>query len=282
MIPYRMNPLGISVNENIPLTLTAEQANSTITLNATGSPTVSGLHYRLGKSGLWLPYTIGTTITLANVGDCVQFWNSAGTLSTDNANRVTFSMTGQISGSGIIESLIDWETTVPDYAMNSLFYNLGSLVRSPDFSGVTLGRNCYAQILRQTGITAMPQISARTLGTASMASMFYRCYSLTGESVMQQSDPAQGCYQSAFQETAITSVVIGLESLAAYCLYGAFLGCSNLSRIEVNFTSWGNIATATQDWVSGVAAEGTFIKPAALPEEYGTNRIPTGWTVVNK
>ena len=31
-----------------------------------------------------------------------------------------------------------------------------------------------------------------------------------------------------------------------------------------------------------VASSGTFTKPTALAEEYGTSRIPTGWTVVNK
>ena len=74
MIPSKLNPMGINLTENLPLTLTAQQANSTVKLTATGSPTVSGLHYRLGKSGLWIPYTIGYTITLAHIGDCVQFW----------------------------------------------------------------------------------------------------------------------------------------------------------------------------------------------------------------
>ena len=85
------------------------------------------------------------------------------------------------------------------------------------------------------------------------------------------------------QQTAITEIDIRASGpLYNNCMLNMLYGCSSLSKIEVNFTSWGNIATATQTWVSGVAASGTFIKPAALPEEYGPNRIPSGWTVVNK
>ena len=54
------------------LTLTAEQAGSTVVLKKSGSPLVDGIQYKLNKGG-WQPYTIGTTITLTNVGDYVQF-----------------------------------------------------------------------------------------------------------------------------------------------------------------------------------------------------------------
>jgi hypothetical protein len=57
-----------------------------------------------------------------------------------------------------------------------------------------------------------------------------------------------------------------------------FENCSNLSSIKVALTSWSNY---TSNWVKGVAATGTFYKLTALPEEFGTNRIPEGWTVVN-
>ena len=60
-----------------------------------------------------------------------------------------------------------------------------------------------------------------------------------------------------------------------------FKGCSNLSSIEVDWTSWPS-GSCADNWVSGVAANGIFKKPAALPTEFGTNRIPSGWTVINK
>jgi len=60
-----------------------------------------------------------------------------------------------------------------------------------------------------------------------------------------------------------------------------FYGCTKLSSIEVSFTSWTKATNQTYNWVYGVASSGTFTKPTALAEEYGTSRIPTGWTVVN-
>ena len=257
MIPYRLNPLGITVNENLPLTLTAEQANSTVKLTASGSPTVSGLHYRLGKSGTWLSYTIGDTITLTNTGDCVQFWNSENTLSTASANRVTFALTGQIAARGNIQSLLNYSDTAPQYCVYRLFFQSTALTSAPDMPALNLARSCYSGMYNGcTGLVNPPKVlPAKVLNIECYYAMFAYC--------------------SGFS----TAPVIKAETLAQDSLSATFGGCSSLSRIEVNFTSWSKV---TSSWVSGVAASGTFVKPSALPEEYGTNRIPTGWTVVNK
>ena len=78
----------------------------------------------------------------------------------------------------------------------------------------------------------------------------------------------------------LTSAKIMASVMRSLALSSALKGCSRIADIEVSFSSWdGNFSG---DWVSGVAASGTFTKPSALPEEYGTSRIPTGWTVVNK
>ncbi|GEM_PF-2129982 len=58
----------------------------------------------------------------------------------------------------------------------------------------------------------------------------------------------------------------------------AFWNCSSLAYIRVGITSWGR--RSGNGWVDGVAANGTFIKHAALPLEFGPDRIPTGWTVL--
>ena len=62
-----------------------------------------------------------------------------------------------------------------------------------------------------------------------------------------------------------------------------FLSCSNLKYIELtNMTAW---ATGMDDWVTNVAASGTFKCPAALGTNAtitrGVNNCPKGWTVVN-
>lgn len=57
-----------------------------------------------------------------------------------------------------------------------------------------------------------------------------------------------------------------------------FRNCNKMNYIEVTFTEWGT----PNVWVQSVASSGIFVKPSSLPEEYGNNRIPSGWTVINK
>jgi hypothetical protein len=61
-----------------------------------------------------------------------------------------------------------------------------------------------------------------------------------------------------------------------------FDGCTNLNSINVNFSAWNPTSYATNYWVRNVAPSGTFTCPADLLEDFGDNRIPTGWTVVRK
>ena len=281
MIPFRLSPLGISINEQIPLTLIAEQAGSTVTLNATGSPTVSGLHYRLGKSGLWLPYTIGDTITLANVGDSVQFWNSADSLSTSGYDYVQFVMTGTISGKGNIQSLLDYSPSCLDYCFYHLFYGCTALTAAPSFPSMVIGYRCYSGAFRGTSIAEPPELPALNISSECYRGMFRACKSLTHAPDLPALALANSCYYDMFVECDhITSARIYAETLAASSCDSMFYGCSRLASVEVSFTEW--LDGATRIWLVGVPGTGTFTKPISLPETRGTSNIPTGWTVVNK
>ena len=97
---------------------------------------------------------------------------------------------------------------------------------------------------------------------------------------LEQTTLASNCYISMFKGcTGLTSAPeLPATTLASHCYRNMFYGCTNLSLIQVHFTAWGE---QTSGWVSNVKSTGTFYKPTALPEEYGTSKIPTGWTVVN-
>ena len=57
-----------------------------------------------------------------------------------------------------------------------------------------------------------------------------------------------------------------------------FNGCTSLANITVAFTSWDPSSQYDfYNWVTGVAASGTFTCPTAR----GTSKCPSGWTVVN-
>jgi hypothetical protein len=58
-----------------------------------------------------------------------------------------------------------------------------------------------------------------------------------------------------------------------------FNGCTSLSSIKVGLTRW--YSSYTNKWVKNVSPTGTFYKLSTLPKEFGHDRIPEGWTVVN-
>ena len=91
---------------------------------------------------------------------------------------------------------------------------------------------------------------------------------------------ANSCYNRMFYGcTGLTSAPeLPATTLANSCYNRMFYGCVQLSLIKVHFTAWGSQTTS---WIFNVSPTGTFYKPSALPEEYGTGKIPTGWTVVN-
>ena len=258
MIPYKLNPLGISVNENLPLTFTAETAGSTVYLKkTTGSPTVSGLHYRLGKSGTWLAYTIGNTITLTNVGDCVQFWNSADALSTGSSHYVQFVMTGSISASGTIKSMLNFSSVCKFGSFYRLFRDCTSLLNVPDIN--------YFSVVE----------------ALAFADCFRSCSNMTGNLILNNTVlDGENCYLSSFYGTALNSAELRQTQLSTGCFAYMFYGCSALNSVEVAFTEW--LSGATTSWMAAVSGSGAFTKPTALADTRGTSNIPTGWTVVNK
>ena len=209
----------------IPLTLTAEQAGSTVKLTAV----ISTIYYRLNSKDMWTPYVSGTEIKLSKTGDYVQFWNNADNLNI-NSTYANFSMTGKVSASGNIMSLANWREDVPNACFRLLFNECSSL-------------------------TSIPLMPATKIELHGYNQMFFGC------SITEVKLPAISYY--------------GSSSMRAM-----FCNCKSLKLVEVGFTLWNK--TALSIWLQNTASNGTFIKPSALPEEYGYDCIPKGWTVINK
>ena len=243
------------------LTLTALTAGSKVTLNKFASPPAVSLEYSTG--GAWSTYTIGTEITLTSAGDYIKFRGDNSTFGTTERDYYRFSMSGTIGASGNVMSLVDStlvSTTIPcDFCFRYLFANCTSLTTAPALPATTLATDCYY-------------------------SMFYKCTGLTTAPALPATTLATYCYQYMFDSCTGLTIVPALPAttLEANCYYQMFRGCTKLSSIEVSFTSWDQATNQTGYWVSNVASSGTFTKPTALAEEYGTSRIPTGWTVINK
>jgi hypothetical protein len=58
-----------------------------------------------------------------------------------------------------------------------------------------------------------------------------------------------------------------------------FNNCTSLNKIEVGFDDWNANEESTTSWVRNVSSSGTFTCLYTLPQTYGSNNIPSGWTV---
>ena len=242
---------------------TAESANSTISLDAVGTPPSLDLEYSTDNGATFSPYTVGTTVTLANVGDTVMFKagdNGNTSLATDASNYHKFTMTGSISIEDDISYLLN-KNTVPettqlsDYAFYGLFNGCSALQNAPELPWTTLGEGCYGEMFKGcTSITTTPELPATTLDDYCYKGMFYGCTEIETAPTLQATTLATGCYNEMFY------------------------GCSSLNDISLYYT--GNFSTTYfNDWVNGVASTGTLMYDGT-DTTTGTSAIPTGWTVV--
>jgi hypothetical protein len=111
--------------------------------------------------------------------------------------------------------------------------------------------------------------------------MFYGCTSLTTAPQLPATTLASSCYQGMFSGciSLTEAPELPATTLASECYDGMFRNCSSLNYIKAMFTTIPG-TTYTKNWVSGVAASGTFVKnSAATWDVSGADGIPYGWTV---
>ena len=173
-------------------------------------------------------------------------------------------------------------TTLAPACYRHMFEGCTGLTSAPELPATTLAVGCYQYMFSGcTGLTVAPELPATTLSNGCYNYMFSGCTGLTSAPELPATTLAPACYRHMFEGcTGLTSAPeLPATTLASNCYQYIFSGCTNLSLIKVRLTAW--VGSQTTSWVSGVSPTGTFYKPTALPEEYGTSKIPTGWTVVN-
>ena len=268
------------------LCFTAEAANSSVQLTAVGSaPAVTLVKSFDGVN--WEDYAVGEVIDLPSIGKYVYL--AAGesgneTFGSSASNYHKFVINGSVAASGDITSLISFDlghTTLAAYCYNGMFYGCTGLTSAPELPATTLAVSCYSRMFQGcTGLTSAPELPATTLANYCYRSMFQGCTGLTSAPELPATTLADSCYNRMFYGcTGLTSAPeLPATTLANSCYRSMFQGCTHLALIKVHFTAWGN---QTSGWVSNVVSTGTFYKPRVLPEQYGIDKIPTGWTVMN-
>ena len=165
------------------LTLTANEPNSTVKLTTTGVLNggvvyISGIMYRTNSNSDFVKYEIDQTITLAKAGDYVQFWNTREELASSYM-RVGFKMTGSISASGNIQSMLNFSEKTKQYCYWSLFADCSSLTQAPQLPATELTDGCYYKMFNGcTSLTNAPELPATTMEDNCYNTMFSGCINL--------------------------------------------------------------------------------------------------------
>ena len=265
------------------LTFTAEEDNSTISLNAATSPDIK---YSL-NGGDWKQWDY-TAITL-NTGDTVRMkGNNSNGFSKSVSSYNKFQMTGKIGASGNIMSLLygdDFEgkITIPCVCcFYDMFEECTSLTTAPTLHAMTLTDSCYSGMFSGcTSLTTAPELPATTLATGCYSNMFYGCTSLTTAPELPSTTLVTACYAGMFWGccSLTTAPTLPAATLVSVCYQGMFGGCTKLNYIKMlatDISAGGCLAV----WVNGVSSTGTFIKdPNMTTLSSGNSGIPSGWTV---
>ena len=199
-------------------------------------------------------------------------------------------------------------TTIGDRSYNCMFQNATSLVEAPELPATTIGpygyfytfqgctsltkapaelpfttandRCCFGMFQR-TAITKAPALPATTLNTSCYDNMFDGCTGLTQAPALPASALTTGCYALMFGGcTSLTEAPeLNAPSLGQRSYANMFSGCTSLNYIKCLATNI-SATNCTQNWTSGIAAAGTFVKDASMTGwTTGVNGIPQDWNV---
>ena len=276
-------------------------------MQQSGTPSASAnkvIQYKL-NDGQWQNWDL-SAVTLTD-GDKMYLKSDDNIPISESDNiRKQFNMSGSIAASGNIMSLLNFSTTLPDYAFISLFEKCASLTQAPELPATTLAMYCYKQMFNGcTSLTQAPELPATTLAKYCYISMFNGCTSLTQAAALPATTLTDYCYYMMFKDcTSLTQApALPATTLKQFCYnsmfegcvsltqapelpattiytgsyYAMFSKCSKLNYVKALFTDIPTYSLTT--WLDGVSETGTFVKNSAATWTKEQAGIPTGWTV---
>lgn len=255
----------------------------------TASLSTNDVEYSIDGNDNWTTLTAGTASPAINKGQYISF---RGNLTpTSSAGVGTFTISKSCDLTGNCNSLLfgdgaktNLRLSGKNYAFYDLFYYCTTIKNvSPNFLPATsLADYCYyAMFSGCTSLTTAPALPATYLVSNCYGAMFGSCTSLTTAPELPATTLATYCYNGMFNgcTSLTTAPELPATTLKSSCYHYMFKGCSKLNYIKAMFTTKPS-SSYTNNWVSGVASTGTFVKNAnATWYVYGTSGIPSGWTV---
>lgn len=169
-----------------------------------------------------------------------------------------------------------------------MFNYCTSLSTPPDLPfTVAVTSSCNNMFNGCIKLSTLPELHVIYAGTASFNYMFYLCTSAAFQGVFNipvtvlTAVNSSSIYQYMLsQNYNLAGVELALKdasNMSATGLSNMLDNAPALTDITVHFKEWPT--GMGLNWVRNVATYGTFHCPRDLPVEFGTNRIPTGWTV---
>ena len=253
----KMYPIGVTMAKSFdaivtPLTFEAITAEAQVSFKLPSNTETGTVQYKL-NDGEWTAYTSETAITLANMGDIVQFRgkNSTYFVDTPSSDYGQFSATADCYLYGNIMSLVsDYTTDGNAFASNvtltgeKTFYRLfrnNTRIKSHAskplvLPATTLTAYCYYSMFYGcTGLTTAPVLPATTLANYCYNFMFNGCTGLTTTPALPATTLADCCYEYMFRDcTGLTTApALPATTLAVSCYYSMFSGCTELTTAPV-------------------------------------------------
>lgn len=204
-------------------------------------------------------------------------------------NTFTFSTNALVYASGIVETLLDWETEISsynsDFVFGRLFYKQTALrsAKGLVFSSSNITRYAYYSMFYGcTSLLDGPESLPATLtGTYNCYQMFEGCSRLTTAPDLPATTLTNVCYERMFYgcSSLTTAPELPATTLAQECYYYMFFRCTNLNYIKCRAKV--TASRATSYWLYDVATSGTFYGYSEYKWTSNTgNGIPSGWTFI--
>ena len=256
--------------------------NSTVAMTQEGTPSASAnkvIQYKL-NDGQWQTWDL-SAVSLHDGDKMYLKSDDEIPVSEEYGIYKQFVMTGSIATSGNIMSLLNFSTTLTNYAFYNLFDGCSSLTTAPTLPATTLSERCYyGMFYNCSSLVSAPELPATTTKNGCYAYMFYGCSSLTkAPSILPATTLSDRCYQHMFEgcSSLTKAPELPATTLTTMCYSNIFVGCTQLNYIKALFT----VADGEfiGNWLNGVSSTGTFIKSKDATWTKEQAGIPSGWTV---
>ena len=212
--------------------------DSTVAMTQRGTPSASAgkvIQYKL-NDGEWQNWDL-SAVSLAD-GDKMYLKSDDEIPMSDAIYTYKyFIMSGSISASGNIMSLLNFSDTTPNYSFNCLFDKCNALTQTPELPAINLGSFCYMRMFKEcTGITVAPVLPATTIVNYCYRCMFERCTSLVQAPELPATNLhlATNCYDSMFKGCTSLTTAPALPATnfngASSCYACMFEGCTALTQ----------------------------------------------------